>query len=236
MNDARDPTPAPGGTDVPADVPTEALAAVARWRAEGGVDAARLAFIGALARRSAAQTGAVRQLLDARLARLIGETEAQRASAPTPTPPAPASATATRPLAALVESLARQHPSPTASASLGGPTDLRALELFRSTWTRLSAERRLTESLARVPLQAGPLNSLSLVHRTLAVLRSLSPGYLDRFLDYGDTLMWLERVQPGAEVVAAKGARPASVRARGKGADKGSDKKSGDRNVTKKSR
>ncbi|RYF80346.1 MAG: DUF2894 domain-containing protein, partial [Comamonadaceae bacterium] len=132
----------------------------------------------------------------------------------TPAAPYPLAATARAPLprsaaraalAALVDQLARHsappliadRPSATdeALASLGGPPDLKAMGYFRSTWSRLSAERRLTQSLARVPDKAGPLNAQHLVHQTLAVMRELSPGYLNHFLDHADTLMWLERAQ-----------------------------------------
>ncbi|WP_225783949.1 DUF2894 domain-containing protein [Xenophilus sp. Marseille-Q4582] len=124
-------------------------------------------------------------------------------------------------LLAQLEQLARpgtlpasaDRPSATdeALASLGGPPDLKAMGYFRSTWSRLSAERRLTQSLARVPDQAGPLNAQHLVHQTLAAMRALSPGYLNHFLDYADTLMWLERAQ------SARPDEAAPARSAGKG-------------------
>lgn len=108
----------------------------------------------------------------------------------------------------LPESADRPSATDEALASLGGPPDLKAMGYFRSTWSRLSAERRLTQSLARVPDKAGPLNAQHLVHQTLAAMRELSPGYLNHFLDYADTLMWLERVQSArpAEAAPARGA------------------------------
>jgi len=63
---------------------------------------------------------------------------------------------------------------------------------FRATWDRLSAAQRLTQSLAKVPDNAGPLNSLQLVHRSLALMSELSPEYLHRFLAHVDALLWLE--------------------------------------------
>ncbi len=44
--------------------------------------------------------------------------------------------------------------------------------------------------LDHVPANAGPLNSSSLVHRSLALMREVSPGYLRHFLSYVDALAW----------------------------------------------
>ena len=188
---------------------------IAQWRArqqqvsaDGRLDTL---FIHALARHAEARRGPVRAQLHARLAALIAAHDAARTQAPVapatpPSPPAPTQARAA--LAALAHQAGpagdpaslpadADRPSPTdeALASLGGPPDLKAMGYFRSTWSRLSAERRLTQSLARVPDQAGPLNAQHLVHQTLAAMHALSPGYLKHFLDYADTLMWLERAQ-----------------------------------------
>lgn len=210
----------------------EAAAVLADWRRRGlhAADPARFAFIEALARRTEAQPEPVRRLLAARLAGLMAA-YAEKAPATTATTATTAGTAAAEaapppgPLAALVADLARQNsPLPAADghasidaalASLGGPPDLKAMGYFRSTWTRLSAERRLTQSLARVPVKAGPLNSQALVHQTLAVMRELSPGYLDRFLDYTDTLMWLERAQAAkpAASSAARGEPPRTAQA-----------------------
>ncbi len=77
------------------------------------------------------------------------------------------------------------------------PTELASLAYFRTTWSRLSAERRLTRSLETVPENAGPLNSHQLVHRALQTMRETSPGYLHRFMTYVDALLWLEQGNAG---------------------------------------
>ena len=82
--------------------------------------------------------------------------------------------------------------------------DLRSLGYFRDTWSRLSAERRVAQSLAEVPENAGPLNSRRLVHRALASLQELSPDYLHRFVAYVDALLWLEGVQGRGGAAAGK--------------------------------
>lgn len=216
----------------------EALAArLADWRRRhpaphpaGGDGRLDTLFIHALARQADTRQGPVRSRLLARLAELIAAHDARTppateapararaVAAPTVAPPRRAPRTALAGLVTQLEQLARpdtlpasaDRPSATdeALASLGGPPDLKAMGYFRSTWSRLSAERRLTQSLARVPDKAGPLNAQHLVHQTLAAMRELSPGYLNHFLDYADTLMWLERAQSArpAEAAPARGA------------------------------
>src|SRR5690606_21595003 len=66
------------------------------------------------------------------------------------------------------------------------------LEYFRRTCARMRVDRQARAALARVPANAGPLNSALLAHRALAAMRDQSPGYLRHFLDYLDTLAWLE--------------------------------------------
>ena len=38
------------------------------------------------------------------------------------------------------------------------------------------------------------MNSLSLVHRSLSLMRTVSPEYLRQFLGYIDALSWLEQM------------------------------------------
>jgi hypothetical protein len=96
--------------------------------------------------------------------------------------------------------------------------ELKTLSYFRSTWSRLSADRRLTQTLAAVPENAGPLNSHHLVHRALMLMRELSPEYLHRFMAHVDALLWLDRANVrsaagSAETPRAEGPRKS---ARGK--------------------
>ena len=44
-----------------------------------------------------------------------------------------------------------------------------------------------------MPKNAAPLNSHHLVHRSLTLMRDLSPEYLDRFMSYVDALLWLDQ-------------------------------------------
>jgi hypothetical protein len=69
------------------------------------------------------------------------------------------------------------------------------------------SEKQLRQSLDQVPRNAGPLNSSSLVHRALSLMREVSPGYLQQFLAYADALSWLEQLN--ASVAAAAPAKEA---------------------------
>ena len=63
--------------------------------------------------------------------------------------------------------------------------------------------------MSRTPDNAGPLNSHALVLRSLALMRELSPDYLQRFLAQLDTWMWLEDLgqRPAKPVRRAKPAK-----------------------------
>lgn len=83
--------------------------------------------------------------------------------------------------------------------------ELKALRLFRRTWSQLSVDHQLSRMLAQAPENAGPLNSQFLLLQSLAQLRGISAEYLEAFMSYADTLLWLD---------GAGGARPARQRAK----------------------
>lgn len=102
--------------------------------------------------------------------------------------------------------LTRQLNEHSASHLLGARESDGEAELLRhlrTIWTQLSADRRLTQSLARVPDKAGPLNSLNLVHRTLAAMREASPAYFHHFVAQVDTLLALDQLLQAAAQPAA---------------------------------
>lgn len=182
-------------------------AALDALRARGAdrADPVRFRFIEALARRAAAHDGQARRVLDDKLAQALAACGQGLERAAAPADRAGARAVAPGPLAELVDHLAR-HSSPQghapvpagARAGASQPPELKALGHFRRTWSRLNAHQRLTQSLAKVPENAGPLNSNQLVHRALTLMRDLSPEYLDRFIGYVDALLWLDQVNGGA--------------------------------------
>jgi len=193
-------------------------ARLAAWRAEGAhrLDPVRFRLIEAMARRTTEHSGAAREGLDRRLEALVAAYASRTGQAAVAPPPA--SVAAPGALAALSAQLA-EHAAVDAHApgGLGGAPELKTLGYFRQTWTRLNADRQLTQSLAKVPENAGPLNSHHLVHRSLLLMRELSPAYLHRFMGYVDTLMWVEQAHAQAATPSPEAPRaPARKSARAK--------------------
>lgn len=102
--------------------------------------------------------------------------------------------------------------------------ELQAVRRFRGTWSRLSAQERLRQTLAQVPPQAGPLNALHLLHRALVQMQDLSPDYLQHFVSHVDALLWLEQVHSAAmaPVAARSGSTARAIAARRKPPTRGS--------------
>jgi len=190
------------------------------WKASGAdrIDAVRFAMIDALARRAAERVGTTRRVLDDRLAALVAAYASDVERAAGETNAATDAAHRTSALAELNDHLARHAPPRRASWP-----ELDVLDEFRNTWSRISTDARLRQSRERVPTNAGPLNSSSLVHRALSLMREQSPAYLQHFLSFVDALSWLEQIgggeapkdtrrPSGAKKIAAKAAKSRSSR------------------------
>ena len=198
------------------DDATQVRATLDAWRERGAdrLDPVRFHRIDALERRAAA----LHRGTPARPAG-GGATRSRGFAAPVPRPNDDAEVTretgqaaTSRPargaLAALVEGLARDP-----QADRRG-LDPELVDYFRTMWSKVRTEQQYRQSLDQVPRNAGPLNSNSLVHRSLATMRELSPDYLQQFLSYVDALAWLEDLagggaQPEKEAPRAKAAKPA---------------------------
>jgi len=190
--------------------------------------ALRQRHIEALSRRAALHRGPVRSLLDEKLRALqaaaaaeavLHETSSRPNPNLNPNPSSPPS-----PLAGLLAHIARHSAQADEGEALStGPTgltgitgltgsrtaspghrELRAVRDYRSTWSRLSVEQRVNQALARVPHNAGPLNTQRLVYQALTVLRDASPAYLHRLVMQVEALLWLEQMAPGAKGKTAK--------------------------------
>ena len=187
----------------------------------------RFHFIEALERRAAGYDGATRQLLDKRLAKLVEAYTADLDNASSragdadgvPAPSAPARGALGKLLddianraATRVDDLATTNAAPGTAAL---PT-LEALDEFRNIWSEVRIESQIRQSLEQVPADAGPLNSGSLVHRSLTLMHELSPGYLQHFLSYIDTLSWMEQMSDGGAPSPKDGARVPPKRTRAK--------------------
>ena len=202
----------------------DVLAAL-RERGADRRDPVRFRLAEGLARRAAAHAGAARRAIEDKLVALLARPETSSGAARG----RPAAAREPGALAALVQHAASREggtatiaaPSRAATpmsgtaavpAPAGAAADDRTVQFFKRTWSRLSADQRLAQSRASLPENAGPLNSQHLVHRSLVLMRELSPEYLERFVGYIDALQWLEQSDEAAAQEAAGAGRPAPAR------------------------
>ena len=177
-------------------------------------DPVRFAYLAALSRRAATATEPVRQLLMAKKAALANALAAHptppRAASPETAAPSPLAdllayisqhahvqIEATQPATASVTVNRNFRPN-FQNSSAGNPpaAELKSVTYFRNTWSRLSTEQQLTQTLAQAPANAGPMNSQHLVLRSLEVMRDISPDYLQAFMSYIDALIWLDHADP----------------------------------------
>jgi Protein of unknown function (DUF2894) len=153
--------------------------------AAGISDTLRLRRIDALARRAAGQHGEVRRALDDKLARL------QAAGVP-PLPASTPEAT-DAPHSALAGLLAHIASQDDAAG------ELKTLRQHRGTWTRLQLDLRVTQALAQVPDNAGPLNTQRLLNQALQLMHDAAPQYLQHLMAHAEALLWLDQASlPGA--------------------------------------
>jgi Protein of unknown function (DUF2894) len=207
----------------------EVLAQLAALREAGavGFDPVRAAFIASLARRTQAQHGPTRQLLEAKLAPLMADYQARRAAAAVSATPLPGAAPPrSGPLAELLQHAARagagsaealqtasaEAPAISVAAAMvpAAPAELKSLRQFRSTWSRLSVQVRLTQSVAKGPENAGPLNSHGLALRALQGMQEMAPDYLEHFMAYFEALQWLDKAAGSVTLPPARAAAPAA--------------------------
>ncbi len=162
--------------------------ALGALRASGAAerDPVRFAFIEVLARRAAVQPEAVRAVLSERI------DDAVRKLGACPSEPATVISDegASSPLAKLLADIGQHADDQPETPAL------RSVTRFHDTWARLSSEQQLTQTLAQAPENAGPMNSQHLVLRSLQVMRDIAPDYLQSFMSYIDTLVWLEQAAP----------------------------------------
>jgi hypothetical protein len=201
--------------------PARELLGAWRQRHAERLDPLRFRFIEALARRVDAHHGQARHLLEQKLSALLDAYAADLARMPAATtagtdadsetvavadaaPAATARTTARSPLGELLQRFAGGAANDAANAiPPQSAQQLPALDDARRLWTELHSRNQLRQSLQQAPADAGPLNSGVLVHRALALMRTLSPGYLQHFLAYVDALSWLQQMHD-ADVLATQ--------------------------------
>jgi len=170
-------------------------------------DPVQFHYLEVLAQRTADQPDSVRQILDLKLTQAIDALRARfeqaqhnangsRALRGSLCPPSHGASQG--PLGALARYAAEHSPAHAA--------DRLPVQYFRNTWSRISTGKQVTQALDQAPKNAGPINSHMLVLRSLALMRDVSPDYLNRFVSYVDTLLYLEQSQP--RDTAAVSAKP----------------------------
>ena len=82
--------------------------------------------------------------------------------------------------------------------------EMKSVRRFRETWSRIASEDQVDQAVGRGPENAGPLNSHALILQSLAMMRTLSPDYLRRFLSHVDSLLWLDHANQACKPVAPK--------------------------------
>lgn len=203
------------------------------WREQHAdrLNPVRFHRIDALEQHAANHVGAARRVLDDRLARLVeayaNEIEHSIGSTHTVDNTTPCDQGARGALGKLVDEIEARTAARGDHATdenAAAPSTLPALDAFRGIWTRLRSRSQLRESLAQVPSDAGPLNSASLVHRSLTLMRELSPGYLQNFLSYVDALSWMEQMQDAGAIGTPESPRAASSRKRARGKPRGQER------------
>ncbi len=168
------------------------------WRTRGAdrMDPVRFAFIDALATRTQAHAGDARRLLDARLSSLVAGYAGDLAGwTPRASIAADTMATPLRTLLADMPSRGSMDTASAPAATTTAPPASAVLQEARRVWTQVRTDSQVRAVLDDLPTDAGPLNSGKLVHRALHVMRDVSPGYLQHFIAYADTLSSLERLQ-----------------------------------------
>lgn len=205
-------TPCP--TDVtpsPADALNLLQAEGAAWAAEAAQrDPAGWHYILVLAERTRSQTGPAQALLQAKLSTAVAQLQARLAAPQNPST-LPTRSTAS-PLSALLQDMAAPSAERPLNPSGHGRMDNPRVAQFRHQLGKISVQKQVTQAIAQAPQNAGPINSHMLVLRSLGLMRDLSPDYLNRFMGYVDTLLFLEAPQtvkatPKKAVPASKSER-----------------------------
>ncbi|MET0934654.1 MAG: DUF2894 domain-containing protein [Luteibacter sp.] len=168
-------------------------------------DVIRRHVIDALEKRASEYEGEAREVIDEKLARLRAAgvvTPAAKAVSPAPSQMAS--------LAALTEHMVSAAALREKGRRSSYP-ELATLDYFQAVWSGLRTESQWRQTLVDAPENAGPLNSSALVHRAIALMRDMSPGYLQHFLAYVDDLSWLDRLSDGGSAAAKEAPRPATI-------------------------
>ena len=180
-------------------VVSDALVSALRTDGADQFDPVRFHYLEVLARRASAHQGGVRRILEDKLADAVAvlrkRLEQAQSDAQT-TVTARGTDRRAETLGDLVRHLAQHAPEKVdlrLHAPMAPRIELKSVHYFRNTWSKLSAEKQVTQALGQAPKNAGPINSHVVALRSLALMRDTSPDYLNRFMSYVDTLLCLDQ-------------------------------------------
>lgn len=178
------------------DTEESLLAELAALQAAGPhpCDPVGLHYMTQLANRMPTQPEAVRRLLAGKLSVALSHYREQLSQ---PQTIAQLSNKVTSPLAELnryIDSRSQADDEVTWSAGVPDRSEMKSVRQFKQAWSRIRAEDQVDQAILQGPKNPGPINSHTLVLRTLTLMRQLSPAYLQRFLAQADALLCLERV------------------------------------------
>ncbi|MES2584573.1 MAG: DUF2894 domain-containing protein [Pseudomonadota bacterium] len=170
-------------------------------------DPVRFHYLEVLAQRASTHEGSVKRILDGKLeaaAAALRERMAQ-SSVVAQITAAPAETAQRETLGDLLRYMAehaathtQDKPGNRVATSFAPRAELKSVTYFRSTWSRLSAEKEVAKALELAPKNAGPINSHVVALRALALMRDTAPDYLNRFMTYVDTLLSLDQGEKAA--------------------------------------
>ncbi len=194
---------------------TDPETALAEWRKDGAdrLDPVRFHLLETLARRARLHEGPVRHVLDMKLDAALTAyrqrlaTTAQEMDESLASPAAPTGLEALTELNRHIAASVRQASNTDNAHADATPTELKSIDKFRNTWSRISADKQLRQAMESGPDNAGPLNSHLLVLRSLTLMQDVAPAYLDRLMRHVDALMWLD--QAAAEGNGKRRSKPA---------------------------
>lgn len=153
-------------------------------------------YIEVLAERTRTQTGPAQALLQAKLQTALAQLQARCADKQEQKKQ---NTLLTSHLPSPLSALLQEMGAPSAERPLGrsghGRMDKPRIVQFRQQLQRISVQKQVTQAIAQAPQNAGPINSHMLVLRSLGLMRDISPDYLNRFMAYVDTLLFLDSAE-----------------------------------------
>jgi hypothetical protein len=171
-------------------------------------DAVGWHYIETLAERTQAQSGLAHQLLLTKLQAALEDFEVRTLAASASHAGPETSPVTLSPMALLLQEMGTTSHTQGAGKAVRFAEKPRIQQLKKQL-RQISVQQQVTQAIAHAPQNAGPINSQMLVLRSLGLMHEASPDYLDRFMGYVNTLLYLD--EAGAAQVAPRRSTGATV-------------------------